>query len=97
VATGEPVSWFLIEKGWAVEAADGDEVAKVEEVIGDSSAGIFNGLAIATGLLERMRYVPAEIVADIREGAVRLAVGADEVDRLEDYEGTPPSEEIRPG
>jgi hypothetical protein len=96
VAAGEPVSWLVIEKGWAVETADGGEVAKVEEVIGDSELDIFNGLAVATGLLQRMRYVPAELGADIREGAVRLAIGADEVDRLDEYDGTPPSGETRP-
>jgi hypothetical protein len=43
----DPVSWLLIRPGWRVHAADGSEVGRVEEVTGDSSADIFDGLAIA--------------------------------------------------
>ncbi len=92
----EPVSWFLIEPGWTVEAADETEVGTVEEVFGDSSLDIFNGLTVATGLLKRARYVPAELVAEILDGRVRLSIGPDEVERLEERERRPPSEEIRP-
>jgi uncharacterized protein YrrD len=92
----DPVSWFMIEKGWAVEAVDGTHVGKVEEVIGDSSADIFSGLTMSSGLLRRPRYVPAERVAEIRDGSVRLSLGPAEVERLRDYEEPPPSEQIRP-
>jgi uncharacterized protein YrrD len=95
VSEAEPVSWFLVEQGWTVGAADGAEVGKVEEVVGDSSRDIFNGLTIGTGLLHRARYVPAELVAELREGRVRLTITADEVERLDHYEEPPPSGEIR--
>ncbi len=78
----EPVSWFLIEKGWKVVGADGTEIGKVEEVEGDSNHDIFNGLAVSTGLLHPPRYVPAELVAEIVEGTVRLSIGKDELKRL---------------
>ena len=94
--SSEPVSWFLIEPGWTVEAADGTEVGKVEETVGDSAHDIFNGLTVATGLLGRPRYVPAEKVAEISEGRIRLAIGADEFERLEGYEEPPRSEQLRP-
>src|SRR5206468_9555155 len=43
-----PVSWFLIEPGWTVEAADGSELGHVEEVTGDSNADVFDGLTVAS-------------------------------------------------
>ena len=64
----EPVSWFLIEKRWGVVGSDGEEIGKVEEVVGDSNAGIFSGLAVGTGLVHRPRLVPSELVSEIVEG-----------------------------
>ena len=78
----DPVSWLLIEPGWQVVDADGDEVGRVEEVTGDSGADIFDGLAIASSLFARPRYVPAEHVGEIEEGSVRLTVDRAAVERL---------------
>jgi hypothetical protein len=93
----EPVSWLLIERGWKVEAADGSEIGTVEETVGDSGLDIFNGLTVATGLLRKARYVPAELVAEISEGTVRLSIGPDDAERLDEHREPPPSEQIRPG
>jgi hypothetical protein len=92
----EPVSWLLIERGWKVEAADGSEIGSVEETVGDSGLDIFNGLTVATGLLRKARYVPSELVAEIREGQVQLSIDSDEVERLDEHEEPPPSQQIRP-
>ena len=69
--TGDPVSWKVVEPGWRVLGPDGDELGKVEEVLGDPEADIFNGLQVHSGLLSSS-YVPSERVADIREGEVVL-------------------------
>ena len=68
----DPVSWLLIEPGWKVIDASGGEIGKVEAVTGDQSADIFDGLEVRSGLLET-RYVPAEQVASIVRGEIRLA------------------------
>jgi hypothetical protein len=68
----DPVSWLLIEPGWRVMDADGEEIGKVESVTGDENADIFDGLEVRSGLLET-RHVPAEQVASIVEGEIRLA------------------------
>src|SRR5204863_5066876 len=47
----DPVSWMMIEQGWAVIDADGDEVGRVDEVLGEEGADIFNGLQVLTGTL----------------------------------------------
>jgi hypothetical protein len=55
----------MIRPGWKVYSADGAEVGQVDEVAGDDSHDIFDGLAIATSALGKPRYVPAERVGTI--------------------------------
>jgi hypothetical protein len=92
----DPVAWTMIESGWNVVASDGEDAGHVDEVTGDSSADIFNGLAISSGPLGKPRYVPAEQVARIVEGRVELALTSDEVKRLGTYDEPPESAQILP-
>jgi hypothetical protein len=87
----DPVSWFLIEPGWKVAGSDGGELGTVLEVTGDSSLDIFDGLAVAPGLLGKARYVPAELVAEIVESKVTLSIGQDEFERLDEHTSPPRS------
>jgi hypothetical protein len=79
----DPKSWLVIEPGWKVFAADGSEVGKVRETLGDKERDIFDGLAVSTGLLSKATYVPSEKVGEIREGEIRLELSSEEVDALE--------------
>ena len=88
----DPVSWLMIEPGWRVEAVDGTEAGRVEEVTGDSDADIFNGLAIAFSLLGGQRYVSADQVAEITEGSVRLTLDRAAIERLPGFDE--PAEEL---
>lgn len=92
----DPVSWFLIEPGWKVADAQGKDIGRVEEVVGDMGADIFNGLSISTGLLKGPRYVPAELVESITEDRVHLRVERNQLDSLREYEQPPVSERILP-
>jgi hypothetical protein len=88
----DPVSWFLIRPGWKVVAADGAEVGRVDEVAGDEDSDIFDGLAVATSVLGKPRYVPAEQIASIEEGTIRLSLTSDQAAQLGQYlepESTP--------
>lgn len=80
--TDIPISWLMIEPGWTVEAADGEEIGRVEEVTGDSNADIFDGLSIARGLLGHQLYVPSEHVGEIVSGRVRLTLDSAGVESL---------------
>jgi hypothetical protein len=91
----DPASWLVVEPGWRVVAADGTEVGVVDDVVGDTESDIFNGLAVSSGVLGKPKYVPAERVADIVEGEVRLDLPADAVAGLDDHEPQPPSAEFR--
>jgi hypothetical protein len=94
--TSDPVSWFVIEPGWKVVDAQGQEVGSVDEVAGDSSNDIFNGLSISTSLLGKPRYVPSEQVGMITEGRVHLKLTKDQVEHLGEFEEPPTSAEILP-
>jgi hypothetical protein len=92
--TADPVSWLLIEPGWRVVTADDEDAGRVEAVLGDSGADIFDGLAVASGVLARPRYVPAEHVAEITEGSVRLSLDAAALTGLGEYEEPPASIDV---
>ena len=96
MSNGDPVSWFVIEPGWKVVDAEGQEIGSVDEVVGDSSDDIFNGLSISTSLLGRPRYVPSEQVGTITQGRVRLKLTKDQIGRLGEFEEPPTSAEILP-
>jgi hypothetical protein len=94
--TADPVSWFVIEPGWKVVDAEGQEVGSVDEVAGDSSNDIFNGLSISTSLLGKPRYVPSEQVGTISEGQVQLKLTRDQIQHLGEFEEPATSAEILP-
>lgn len=91
----DPVSWLMIEPGWRVVAADGTEIGKIEEVVGDPGSDIFNGLAVSTGLLAKPKYVPAERVSEITEGEVRVDLPPERIEHLDEHEPQPPSAEFQ--
>ncbi len=92
----DPVSWYMIRTGWKVLAADGGEVGEVDEVAGDDSQDIFDGLAVATSAFGKPRYVPSEQVAEITDGSVRLSLTHEQVEQLSEYLEPATSAEIEP-
>ena len=90
----DPVSWYLIEQGWAVAGSDGEELGKIEETVGDSARDIFDGLTVGTGLLSKPRYVPAELVREIVEGRVTLTIDKERFERLDEYREPPATGQI---
>jgi uncharacterized protein YrrD len=82
----DPVSWLVVERGWSVVDASGEELGTVDEVLGDEGTDIFNGLAVAHGLVARPRYVPAERVGSIHEGTVQLDLDRAAFEQLGDHD-----------
>lgn len=91
-----PVSWLAIKPGWKVFTADGSEFGEVDEVAGDDTTDIFDGLSIATSALGQPRYATAEQVATIEQGAVRLSLDHEQAEQLAQYEQPATSVEIEP-
>jgi uncharacterized protein YrrD len=71
--TGDPVSWFLIEPGWPVCNAGGEQVGKVKEVLADMQTDIFHGVLVDRGLLGDEIEITADRIAEIHEGHLHLA------------------------
>jgi hypothetical protein len=86
----DPVSWKVIEPGWEVVAADGNEIGRMDEVVGDLDADIFTGLKILTGLLGKPKYVPSESVGRIEEGRVTLTLSSEDAEDLRDWKDVAP-------
>jgi len=53
----DPVSWLMIRPGWDVYGADGTKVGEVDEVAGDDTVDIFDGLAIASSALAKPQWI----------------------------------------
>jgi len=92
----DPVSWLLIRPGWKVVSADGADLGEVDQVVGDDTEDIFDGLSIAASALGKPRYVPAERVAGITDGVVELSLSASDAAALEEYREPAASVEIEP-
>ena|SRR5690242_6610708 len=86
----------MIRPGWKVYASDGAEVGQVDEVAGDDTNDIFNGLAVATSALGRPKYVPAERVTTITEGRVDLSLTSGEVEAAEEFLEPATTAQIQP-
>jgi hypothetical protein len=95
-ADTDPVSWLLIRPGWKVVAVDGSEVGQVDEVAGDESMDIFDGLAVATSAFGKPRYVLSEQVGQITDGVVHLTISPAQVEQLGEYLEPATSAEIEP-
>ncbi len=81
----DPVSWLMIRPGWDVFAVDGTKFGEIDLVAGDDTADIFDGLAVATSALGEPRYVAAERVARIEDGAVHLSLTSEQLRELDAY------------
>jgi hypothetical protein len=92
----DPVSWLMIEPGWKVLAVDGSELGYVDEIAGDDTVDIFDGLAVAASALGKPRYVLSERVTGITEGTVRLALTREQFEQLGEFLEPATSEEIEP-
>jgi hypothetical protein len=86
----DPVAWLLVEQGWEVVSSDGHKLGTVDEVLGDENADIFDGLAVAAGLLKKPTYVPAERVGEIVDGRLTLELTKAEFAALDEYDPSVP-------
>jgi PRC-barrel domain len=80
---GNRISYLVLEQGADVVSSDGKVVGKLERVLADGDADIFDGLIIDVQPGPGgQRFADSEQVADIYERAVILTVPADQVEQL---------------
>jgi len=92
----DPVSWLMIESGWKVLAVDGSELGHIDEVAGDETSDIFDGLAVAGSAPGKPRYVLSEQVGVITPGTVHLKLTHDQFEHLDEFSEPATSEQIEP-
>ena len=90
----DPVSWFVVERGWQVVDRDGQEVGRVDEITGDENADIFDGLSVSGGFFSEPRYVPSEQVAEITDGRIELRLSRAEIEALPPFQEPKASIEV---
>jgi uncharacterized protein YrrD len=80
---GEPASYLVLEDGTPVMTSDGREVGKVEHVLADPDADVFEGVIVdmrpGPG---GHRFADADQVAAIYERGVVLALDTEAAERL---------------
>ena len=92
-AAGEPVSYIALEEGTEVRSADGERIGKVAHVLADFEDDIFDGIVIdAEG--GGHRFADADLVAEIRSGAVTLALDAEGCRSLPEPSANPAAMEV---
>lgn len=87
---GAPGSYLALEPGTPVYSSDGQELGKVEHVLADADADIFDGLVIDTSVLPGgHRFADAPRVAEIFERGVVLGLAAQDAERLPEPSANP--------
>jgi hypothetical protein len=92
----DPAAWNVIEPGWAVRDAAGEEIGHVHQITGDPNADIFDGLVIGHGMLHKDKYVGSEHVGEIVQGAVTLTLSREQIEALDDFTEPAPEERVMP-
>lgn len=70
---GKPSSYLALETGAPVYSCDGEPLGKVEHVLGDPDADIFDGIVLDTSVLPGgHRFVDGAHVEEVFEGGVLL-------------------------
>ena len=83
------VSWKAIEGDAVVFSSEGEAVGKVKQIVGDSDADVFTGLAISVDFMGPNRLVPSERVRAIWPDRVDVSMTKAQIEALEPYEETP--------
>jgi hypothetical protein len=80
------VSWMAIHQNAPVVDGDGNEIGRVEAVLGDDEDGIFHGLALNLKGWGGHVELPADRVTRITTERVYTDLGPDEGESLEELE-----------
>jgi sporulation protein YlmC with PRC-barrel domain len=74
---GSPASYLTLADGTPVLTSDGEEIGRVEHVLADADADVFDGLVVDVSRGPGgHRFVDAPQVADIAAGGVTLTLDA---------------------
>lgn len=81
----DPVAWSFVEPDTRVVGADGEELGRVEEMLGTETEGIFHGVAVRPKGSGPARVVPADSVTRLTSAEVEVALTSDELAAAEEH------------
>jgi hypothetical protein len=94
---GNPSSYLALEPGTRVVSSDGKELGRVEHVLADPDADIFDGIVLDTSVLPGgHRFVDAPQVDEVYERGVVLTVDAAAAESLPEPSENPATVEAGP-
>ena len=94
---GPPASYLTLSQGATVLASDGSPIGRVEHVLADPDADIFDGVVLDTSVLPGgRRFVDASQVDEVYERGVVLTIDAEAAERLPEPSESPASVEAGP-
>src|ERR687887_2841125 len=94
---GPPSSYVALQEGTPVISRDGSELGRVEHVLADVDADIFDGIVLDTSVLPGgHRFVDATQVAELHERGVVLTIDSAAAERLPEPSASPGEIEIGP-
>jgi hypothetical protein len=85
---GDPISYLVLAKGTPVLCSDGHELGRVEHVLADPGADVFDGVIVELDEGGH-RFVDAPEVADIHQRAVVLSLDTAGAARLHEPHPNP--------
>ncbi len=94
---GAPSSYLALKAGTPVYSSDGNELGRVEHVLADADADIFDGVVLDTSVLPGgHRFVDAPEVDEIHERGVVLRIAADAAESLPEPSENPGVLDVNP-
>lgn len=84
----DPVAWNYIEAGTLVVGPNGEELGRVEAMLGTETEGIFHGVAVNPDGDRRERVVPADAVTALTTAKVEIAWTAEQLAAAEEHRPT---------
>jgi hypothetical protein len=94
---GGPASYLTLTEGTPVLSSDGTEIGRVAHVLADADADVFDGIVIDTSAGPGgHRFADAEVVAEMHELGVVLALDAAAAASLPDPQRNPATLEADP-
>ena len=82
----DPVAWSYVEPNTPVVGPNGEELGRVEQMLGTEGEGIFHGIAVKPSRGGETRVVPADAVTGLTSAKVEVAWTPDELASGEEYE-----------
>lgn len=81
----DPVAWSYVEADTLVVGPNGEELGRVDAMLGTETEGIFHGIAVTPYDDGTTRVVPADAVTRLTSSKVEIAYDADQLKAAEEH------------